>query len=92
VQRIVQQIRAHRPRVRIILRAASASREAIMFGLVKNARLNRALGKDCTGSGSSASGPASRRGRSRTSPWDPHHAASSSGEHYVPGPPVLQIP
>jgi len=58
VQRIVEQVRARWPQVRIILRADSGfAREAIMawceesgvdyvFGLAKNARLNRALGKE----------------------------------------------
>ncbi|MGH7346367.1 MAG: IS1380 family transposase [Candidatus Rokuibacteriota bacterium] len=58
VQRIVQQIRARWPKVRIILRADSGfAREAIMawceasgvdyvFGLAKNARLNRVLGRE----------------------------------------------
>ena len=58
VQRIVEQVRARWPQVRIILRADSGfAREAIMawceasgvdyvFGLAKNARLNRILGKD----------------------------------------------
>jgi hypothetical protein len=58
VQRIVAQVRARWPRVRIILRADSGfAREAIMawceqsgvdyvFGLAKNARLNRILGKE----------------------------------------------
>jgi hypothetical protein len=58
VQRIVAQVRSRWPRVRIILRADSGfAREAIMawceqsgvdfvFGLAKNARLNRILGKE----------------------------------------------
>jgi hypothetical protein len=58
VQRIVEQIRARWPQVRIILRADSGfAREAIMawceessvdyvFGLAKNARLNRVLGRE----------------------------------------------
>ena len=58
VQRIVEQVRARWPQVRIILRADSGfAREAIMawceasgvdyvFGLAKNARLNRILGKE----------------------------------------------
>ena len=58
VQRIVQQIRARWPQVRIVLRADSGfAREAIMawceasavdyvFGLAKNARLNRILGRE----------------------------------------------
>jgi hypothetical protein len=58
VQRIVEQIRARWPRLRIVLRADSGfAREAIMawceasgvdyvFGLAKNARLNRVLGKE----------------------------------------------
>jgi len=58
VQRIVAQVRTRWPRVRIILRADSGfAREAIMawceqsgvdyvFGLAKNARLNRILGRE----------------------------------------------
>jgi hypothetical protein len=58
VQRIVQHIRSRWPRVHIILRADSGfAREAIMawceesgvdyvFGLAKNARLNRVLGRE----------------------------------------------
>jgi Transposase DDE domain group 1 len=58
VQRIVEQVRARWPQVRIILRADSGfARQAIMawceesgvdyvFGLAKNARLNRVLGKE----------------------------------------------
>ena len=58
VQRIVEQVRARWPQVRIILRADSGfARDAIMgwceasgvdyvFGLAKNARLNRILGKE----------------------------------------------
>lgn len=58
VQRIVEQVRARWPQVRIILRADSGfAREAVMawceasgvdyvFGLAKNARLNRILGKE----------------------------------------------
>jgi hypothetical protein len=58
VQRIVEQLRARWPQVRIILRADSGfAREAIMawceesgvdyvFGLAKNARLNRVLGRE----------------------------------------------
>lgn len=58
VQRIVEQVRARWPKVRILLRADSGfAREAIMawceasgvdyvFGLAKNARLTRVLGKE----------------------------------------------
>ena len=79
VARIVGQIRARWPRVRILLRADSGfAREALMawceanrvdfvFGLARNARLVEELAIDLAWAEEEATGPASRRGASATS-------------------------
>ena len=102
--RIVAQIRARWPQVRILLRADSGfAREALMawcedngvdflFGLAKNARLDRRdRGRTRRGRKSRANAPASRRAASRTSPGRRSTAgAASAGSSPRPNGPAAR--